>query len=102
MKKMIKIFMLLSVVLLFALENSRAQQVVVRVPQRRPGVVVIRRPHRPSPRHVWVDDEWTPAGTRYVYHRGYWALPPHPGTVWIAGHWDRRGRGYVWIPGHWR
>ena len=102
MKRIVKILMVLLIASVFSLENSQAQQIVVRVRPRRPGVEIIRRPHRPSPRHVWVDEEWTPAGTRYVYHRGYWALPPHPGTIWIAGHWDHRGRGYVWVPGHWR
>jgi len=101
MKKIVKILMVLSIASMFSFQNSQAQ-VVVRVRPRRPGMEIIRRPHRPSPRHVWVDEEWTPAGPRYVYHRGYWALPPRPGTIWIAGHWDRRGSGYVWVPGHWR
>ncbi|MDB5124403.1 MAG: hypothetical protein JWP94_2532 [Mucilaginibacter sp.] len=102
MKKIISILMLALIVFVFAVENSRAQQLIVRVPARRPGIVVFRRPHRPSPRHVWVQEEWTPEGTAYVYHQGYWAVPPHPGTVWLAGHWGREGRGYFWIPGHWR
>jgi len=102
MKRIVKILMVLLIASVFSFENSQAQQIVVRVRPRRPGVEIIRRPHRPSPRHVWVDEEWTPEGARYVYHRGYWALPPHPGTIWIAGHWDHRGRGYVWVPGHWR
>ena len=101
MKKMIRVLMLLSIVFVFAIDNSQAQ-VIVRVPLRRPGVVVVARPHRPSPRHVWVSEEWAPGGGTYVYRQGYWAVPPQPGGIWIAGHWGHRGRGYFWIPGRWR
>jgi hypothetical protein len=100
MKKIIRILMLLSVVSLFAVTSSKAQ-IVVRVRPERPGPVVVR-PYRPSPRHVWVSEEWVPGGGTYVYHAGYWVLPPRPGTIWIAGHWRRRPNGYVWVGGHWR
>ena len=100
MKKITKILTVLSVVCLFAVADASAQQIVIRARLHAPGMV--RRPFRPSPRHVWVAEEWTPAGGTYVYHAGYWSLPPRQGAIWIAGHWrDTRG-GYVWIPGHWR
>jgi hypothetical protein len=86
---------------LFAAANSHAQEIVVRARLNRPGRVVVRRPFRPSPRHVWVSEEWAPGGGNYVYHEGHWALPPHPGVVWIGGHWIHRPGGYVWITGHW-
>ena len=72
-------------------------------------VVGIRpeRPHyervvAPSPRHVWIDEEWEPRGGSYVFVGGHWALPPHPGVMWVPGHWVQRPRGWVWKPGHWR
>lgn len=102
MKKVTRILMVLLIASMFAFENSQAQQLVVRIIPRRPGMTIIHRPHRPSPRHVWVDEEWTPARTTYAYHRGYWALPPSPGRVWITGHWSHGGRGFFWVPGHWQ
>jgi len=101
MKKIIRILMLLSVVSLFAIDSSRAQEIVVRARLGRPGPVMVR-PMRPSPRHVWVAEEWVPGGGTYVYHEGYWALPPHPGAIWVAGRWRHRHHGYVWVGGFWR
>jgi hypothetical protein len=93
--------MLLTVASLFSIASSNAQ-IIVRVRPHRPGPAVVVRARRPSPRHVWVSEEWTPNGGAYAYHAGYWALPPHPRAVWIAGHWANRPSGSVWIPGHWR
>jgi hypothetical protein len=100
MKKITKVLMLFAAVMLFSITNSDAQ-IVVKARLFHRGAVVIR-PARPSAAHVWVGAEWTPSGSTYVEHPGYWAMPPHPGAVWIAGHWANRPRGYVWIPGHWR
>ncbi len=100
MKKTIKFLVLLSAVGLFAISNSKAQEIVVRERLHRSGVVFVR-PVRPSPRHVWVAEEWVPGGATYVHHEGYWAVPAHPGAIWITGHWRHRRGGYVWIPGHW-
>jgi hypothetical protein len=101
MKKVIKVLMVLSAITLFAVTSSNAQ-IVVRIRPHRPRGVVVVRGHRPSPRHVWVSEEWTPNGNDYAYHAGYWAVPPHPGSVWIAGHWSNRHGGSYWIAGHWR
>ena len=101
MKKIIKVLMLLLVVSLFAVTNTRAQEIVVRARLHRPGPILVR-PERPSRRHVWVAEEWAPNGGTYVYHEGYWVVPPHPGVIWIAGHWRHRHDGYIWIGGHWR
>jgi len=100
MKKITRILMLSAIALVFSVASSSAQ-LVVKIRPNRPGPVVVVRGRQPSPRHVWVSEEWTPNGNSYAYHPGYWALPPHPGGVWIAGHWaDRRG-GTVWVAGHW-
>jgi len=101
MKKIVRFLMLLAVASLFAVANSNAQ-IVVRIRPNRPGPAVVVRPPAPSPRHVWVGEEWTPNGAAYAYHAGYWAVPPHPGQVWIAGHWADRHGGSVWIAGRWR
>lgn len=101
MKKITRIMMLIGVASLFAVSSSNAQ-IFVRVRPNRPGPAVVVRTAPPSPRHVWVDEEWVSHRGRYVYRPGYWALPPRPGRVWVAGRWDDRPRGSVWISGHWR
>jgi len=100
MKKYGRILMLFTALSLFAAANSNAQ-IVVRARLGRPRGTVLVRPHRPSPRHVWVSEEWTPSGGTYVYKPGYWAERPHPRAVWVAGKWRHSHRGYIWIAGHW-
>ena len=94
--------MLFTAISLFAVANSNAQ-IYVRVRPHRPGPAVVVRDHRPSSRHVWVGEEWTPNGRGgYDYHAGYWSVPTRPHATWVAGHWDNnRRRGYVWVAGHW-
>src|ERR1700761_1485242 len=98
MKKISRILFLAMAVSCFAISQSNAQVgIYVHVRPPRPHGVVVVRPARPSRAHVWVAEEWTPAGGTYAYHAGYWAVPPHPGAEWIAGHWRHDGpRGYVW------
>jgi len=65
------------------------------------------RPHyervvAPSPRHVWIDEDWELRGGRYVFVGGHWALPPRPGGMWVPGHWKQTPHGWMWKPGHWR
>ena len=65
--------------------SSHAQvSVYVKV---RPVVPVVVRPVAPSPKHIWIAEEWRPNGATYVYAGGYWAAPPHPGWYWVPGHW---------------
>lgn len=102
MKKFSRIILLSAVLFVLAAESSNAQEIIVRERMHRPGAVAFRRPFRPSPRHVWVAEEWAPVRGTYVYHAGYWAIPPHRGGVWVAGYWRHRPGGFVWIPGYWR
>jgi hypothetical protein len=101
MKKYGKVLILFSALTLFAVANSRAQ-IVVRARLGRPHTVMVVRPVRPIPGHVWVSEEWVPAGATYVYREGYWAAPPRPRAIWVPGNWRRHYSGYVWIAGHWR
>jgi len=100
MKNLKRILFLFIVVSAFTIAKSQAQ-VVVTVRPERPKEYVVARPAAPSPRHVWVAEEWTPQGGRYVYRAGYWAVPPHGHAAWIPGHWREHRGGYVWVPGHW-
>ncbi|XZF14751.1 hypothetical protein ACTHGU_01300 [Chitinophagaceae bacterium MMS25-I14] len=99
MKKLSGLIAGAALILTAAATDSNAQ-IYVRVRPPRPAVIVTR-PAAPSPRHVWVDEDWTPQGRTYVWHGGYWAEPPHPGWRWRPGHWARRGRDSYWIAGHW-
>lgn len=77
-------------------------QLYVRVRPLRPRVVVTTRPVAPSPRHVWVEEDWIVRKGVYRWHGGYWAAPPRQGLVWVPGHWRSHRRGNVWVPGRWR
>lgn len=100
MKKIVKLMFVAGAISLFAVNESKAQEIVVRARMHAP--VVTARPVRPSARHVWVGEEWVPSGGTYVYKGGYWAEPPRPRARWVVGHWRQTPRGYVWRPGHWR
>jgi hypothetical protein len=99
MKKIVKIFMLCLALSAIGLSKTFAQEIVVRTRMYHHEREF--RPMRPSPRHIWVRGEWVAGGGTYVWHAGYWALPPREGGYWIRGHWAARPGGYVWIPGHW-
>jgi hypothetical protein len=102
MKKLIRILFVFLAVSSFAIAKSQAQvSVYVGVRPVRPAGIVVERPMRPSRRHVWIAEGWTPAGGSYTYRAGYWAVPPHPGAIWRPGHWLHGRRGYFWRPGHW-
>lgn len=105
MKKISRILFLFMAAPFLTVSASNAQVragVYVNVRPPRPHDVVVVRPARPSREHVWVNEEWTPGNGTYVYHQGYWAVPPRSGAHWSPGHWKHEWhRGYVWIPGHW-
>jgi len=68
----------------------------------RPVAPVVARPVAPSAAHVWVEGDWIWETNRYVWHPGYWALPPKHGNVWVPGHWVHTRKGDYWVRGHWR
>src|ERR1700722_3378225 len=68
----------------------------------RPAWHPIVRPVAPSPRHVWIDEDWKWRAAQYVAVGGHCAVPPNPGWIWYGGHWGHDGRrGDRWYPGHW-
>jgi hypothetical protein len=98
MKKILVKSLLLAAIA-FGASYTATAQIYVNV---RPVAPVVVRTPAPSPRHVWIDEEWREEGHGYKYAGGHWELPPHPGEKWIPGHWAHEGRGDRWIPGHWR
>lgn len=67
----------------------------------RPKAPVVVRTERPSPKHVWIEEEWREDGHGYKYAGGHWEVPPRDGQRWIPGHWKHEHRGDFWIRGHW-
>src|ERR1700732_4865292 len=73
-RKIIIMKKLLSAIFVFAfftmgISLSAAAQIYVKI---RPAPPVVVRTVAPSPRHVWVEEEWKPGGNGYVYAGGYW------------------------------
>ena len=98
MNNMKKVFAGLALVLTCGVQSSMAQ-IVVRVRPERPHY---ERTVAPSPRHVWVDEEWTPRGDKYEFSGGRWAEPNRRGARWAPGHWRETPQGHSWHEGHWR
>jgi hypothetical protein len=97
MKKLLRPFLAIAFIMAMFVSNAGAQ-IYVNV---RPSVPVYTRVAAPSPRHVWIDEEWEERGGRYVFVGGHWAEPPHPGMIWVGGFWRHSPRGEVWVRGHW-
>ena len=98
MKNIKRVLLILVVALSCSAYNSNAQ-VYVSV---RPPIPHYVRVEAPSPRHVWIDEEWEPRGGSYVFVGGHWAEPPHPGWRWSTGHWKEGPHGHMWVAGRWR
>jgi hypothetical protein len=91
----------LAVLLAFCLAPAAAMaQVVVRVAPPAPMVENYGPP--PHRGWVWNDGYYRWNGHHYVWVRGRWVKPPHPGAVWVAHRWEQRNGGWVMIEGHWR
>lgn len=98
MKTIKKSLLILAVALTCGAYTSMAQ-IYVHVRPHRPHY---ERVVAPTPRHVWIDEEWEPRGNDYVFVGGRWVLPPRDHVRWIPGHWRATPNGDVWIAGHWR
>jgi len=77
---------------------SASGQIYVSVRPPRPVVV---RTVAPSPRHIWIDEDWQERDGKYEYSGGRWAEPPHPGYRYEPGRWNHGPHGDTWKQGHW-
>ncbi len=77
---------------------SASSQIYVHI---RPPHPVIIRTEAPSPRHVWINEDWREHDGRYESRGGRWAEPPAEGYKYHEGHWDHSKRGHRWHEGGW-
>jgi WXXGXW repeat (2 copies) len=98
MKNIKKALFMLALILTFGAVSSMAQ-VYVNVRPVRPVAVV--RVDAPSPRHVYIDEDWRENNGSYEWHGGRWEAPPHAGYHYTAGYWDHNDHGHRWHQGRW-
>ncbi len=55
----------------------------------------------PGPGFLWIGGVWAWHG-HWVWERGHWGRPPHPGAVWVAHRYEYRNGVHVFIRGGWR
>lgn len=96
-KKFILIFTIFLVILT---QQELQAQIFVKV---KPTVVINAntRPLVPSPRHIWIEPEYTWRNGNYVLVQGYWA-EPRMGYRYAPGYWKfKKRKGHCWVPGRW-
>jgi len=97
MKNIKRVLFIMALALTCGAYGSMAQIYVnVRPPMPRYERVVA-----PSPRHVWIDEDWEPRGNSYAFVGGHWAEPPRRGARWQGGSWSHTKHGHQWKPGRW-
>ncbi len=97
MKRTQKLLIALAIAMSCGIYTASAQ-IYVKIRPPRP---VIIRTEPPSPRHVWIEEEWHPRGKQYEFSGGHWVEPPHEGARYIPGHWRHTSHGDAWEGGRW-
>ena len=79
------------------------QPEAVVVEEAPPPMVVEEYGPAPGPGYVWMGGFYSYHGHHYVWTRGSWGRPPHPGARWEPHRWvrERDGRHHYYA-GHWR
>lgn len=82
--------------------GQAATIVVTQAPPAQPQVVVVERPTRPTPEHVWIDGHWTIREGRYHWVRAQWERRPYRDSVWMPPRWENRSDGtFMFYEGYW-
>ena len=55
----------------------------------------------PGPGFVWIPGTWV-WNDHWVWEKGRWERPPHPGAVWVPHHYEYRKGRHVFTHGGWR
>ena len=77
---------------------SASAQIYIKVRPPRPAYV---RVAAPSPRHVWIDEDWHGNNGNYEWRGGRWEAPPQPGYRYSKGYWRHTSQGHRWHEGRW-
>ena len=72
------------------------------VSQAPPPVMQEVVPVAPAPGFVWIGGSWMVYRGQWVWVRGRWERPPHPGAHWEPQHWERHGAQFELRVGGWR
>lgn len=95
-----KKLLLLVAFALFGITYSADAQLYVKTKPGKPAKIKMKS--EPGSRdEVYIDEDWEPQGTQYVWNGDRWVKVPKPDNVWIPGYWVEKKKGWVWIPGHW-
>ncbi len=66
-----------------------------------PAPLVETVPADPGTGFVWVGGEWG-WHDHWVWEKGRWQQPPHPGAVWVPHQYANRDGKHVFVRGGWR
>jgi hypothetical protein len=58
-------------------------------------------PPSPGPDYVWIGGVWDWQG-RWVWDRGHWDRPPHPGAIWVPHRYVEHNGRRTFVRGGWR
>ncbi len=72
------------------------------IDQPPPPVIVESIPAPPAVGFVWIPGYYGVVGRSWVWVRGHYERPPHPGAVWVAPEHIRHGAQFEFRGGHWR
>lgn len=102
MKKIAKIFILLSV-MSFAASKIYAQvSVSISVNTAPPPLPVYVQPVCPADGYMWVPGYWAyDDADGYYWVPGVWVAAPQPGYLWTPAYWGFGGGVYGFHPGYW-
>lgn len=99
MKKLILLKMALLICATSLFAGSMGVEVVVTADPPAPIVETIS----PSPGadFVWIKGAWGWHG-HWVWEKGHWDRPPHPGAVWVPHRYAVHDGKHVFVQGGWR
>ena len=78
-----------------------ASNVEIEVAGQPPVAVAENIPPNPDNDSVWIAGAWDWRG-RWVWVKGRWEHPPHPGAVWVSNRYQHHGGKYAFIRGGWK
>jgi len=66
-----------------------------------PPLIVEDPPPCPGVGFVWIGGAWAWHGS-WVWERGHWDQPPHPGAVWVPHRYVTENGRHKFVRGGWR